>query len=191
MRIYLCLASYLEICLRFKVQWSCLCPSSKIAWVSFTVWCLRHPPSGVEGQGLRARLCCHKISDSIFWLHCFTPCWLAGFLPKESPKRNIEKEKIETDKRRKHFFHTFLYLLGEGTNQRHVLWRSVVPKTPDSKNDAVGSTDTAWKRKMIWFPFSRGKSFFLLRMRYLLFRERPLGVSSNLIVFFLSIYLFF
>ena len=26
-----------------------------------------------EGQGLRARLCCRKISDSIFWLHCFTP----------------------------------------------------------------------------------------------------------------------
>ena len=37
-------------------------------------------------------------------------------LPKESPKRNIQKEKIETDKRRKHFFHTFLYLLGEWTN---------------------------------------------------------------------------
>ena len=26
-----------------------------------------------EGQGLRARLCCRNISDSIFWLHCFTP----------------------------------------------------------------------------------------------------------------------
>ena len=26
-----------------------------------------------EGQGLRARLCCRKISDSISWLHCFTP----------------------------------------------------------------------------------------------------------------------
>ena len=41
-------------------------------------------------------------------------------LSKESPKRNIQKEKIETDKRRKHFFHTFLYLLGEWTNQRYV-----------------------------------------------------------------------
>ena len=50
-------------------------------------------------------------------------------LPKESPKRNIQKEKIETDKRRKHFFHTFLYLLGEWTNQRYVPRRSVVPKT--------------------------------------------------------------
>ena len=26
-----------------------------------------------EGQGLRARLCCRKISDSIFWLYYFTP----------------------------------------------------------------------------------------------------------------------
>ena len=28
---------------------------------------------GFEGQGLRARLCCRKISDSIFWLYYFTP----------------------------------------------------------------------------------------------------------------------
>ena len=54
-------------------------------------------------------------------------------LSKESPKRNIQKEKIETDKRRKHFFHTFLYLLGEWTNQRYVPRRRVVPKIPDSK----------------------------------------------------------
>ena len=26
-----------------------------------------------EGQGLRAKPCCRKISDSIFWLHSFTP----------------------------------------------------------------------------------------------------------------------
>ena len=45
----------------------------------------------------------------------------------------MQKEKIETDKRRKHFFHTFLYLLGEWTNQRYVPRRSVVPKIPDSK----------------------------------------------------------
>ena len=132
------------------------------------LWCLK----AFEGQGLRARLCCRKISDSIFWLHCFTPRWLTGAMPcpKESPKRNIQKEKIEIDKRRKHFFHTLLYLLGEGTNRRYVLWRSMVPKTPDSKIGVVGSTDTARKRKMISFPFSRGKSLFLLRMRHLLFR---------------------
>ena len=56
-------------------------------------------------------------------------------LPKESPKE-ICKEKIETDKRRKHFFHTFLYLL----------IYSVVPKTPDSKIGVVGSTSLPEKR---------------------------------------------
>ena len=39
-----------------------------------------------EGQWLRARLCCRKISDSIFWLFCFTPRCLAGALPKEGPQ---------------------------------------------------------------------------------------------------------
>ena len=39
-------------------------------------------------------------------------------LPKESPKRNIQKEKIEIDKRRRRFFYTFLYLLGSTT----ILW---------------------------------------------------------------------
>ena len=38
-------------------------------------------------QWLRARLCCRKISDSIFWLFCFTPRWLGrcNALPKEGP----------------------------------------------------------------------------------------------------------
>ena len=53
--------------------------------------------------------------------------------PKKVPKEIYKKETIETDKRRKHFFHTFLYLLGEWTNQRYITRRSVVPKTPDSK----------------------------------------------------------
>ena len=80
-------------------------------------------------QTLRARLCCRKISDSIFWLYYFTPRWLAGAMPcQRKSKRNIQKEKIKTDKRRKHFFHTFLYLLGEWTNQRYVPRHSVVPK---------------------------------------------------------------
>ena len=109
------------------------------------------------------------------WLHIlvilFYPTLIGrrNALPKESPKRNAQKEKIETYKRRKHFFYTFLYLLGEGTNKRYVSGRSVVPKTPDSKIGVVGSTDTAWKRKIISFLFSRGKSFFLLCMRHLLF----------------------
>ena len=66
--------------------------------------------------------------------------WLAQCLAQRRSKRNIQKEEIETDKRRKHFFHTFLYLLGEWTNQRYVPRRSVVPKTPDSKISVVSST---------------------------------------------------
>ena len=42
-----------------------------------------------EGQELRARLCCRKISDSIFWLYYFTPRWLAGVMP--CPKK-VQKE---------------------------------------------------------------------------------------------------
>ena len=33
-------------------------------------------------------------------------------LPKESPKRNIQKEKIAIDKRRRRFFYTFLLFTG-------------------------------------------------------------------------------
>ena len=39
--------------------------------------------------------------------------------PKKVQKK-YKKGKIETDKRRKHFFNTFLYLLGEWINQRYV-----------------------------------------------------------------------
>ena len=48
-----------------------------------------------EGQGLRARLCCRKISDSIFWLRCFTPRWLAGAMPcpKKVPKEMYKKKR--------------------------------------------------------------------------------------------------
>ena len=37
--------------------------------VCFILWDLK----AFEVQGLRAKLCGRKISDSIFWLHCFTP----------------------------------------------------------------------------------------------------------------------
>ena len=47
--------------------------------------------------------------------------------PKNVQKK-YKKEKIGTDRRRKHFFRTFLYLLGEWTNQRYVPRHSVVPK---------------------------------------------------------------
>ena len=69
--------------------------------------------------------------------------------PKKSPKRNIRKEDIETDKRRKHFFHTFLYLLGEWTNQRYVPGHSVVPKTPGNKIGVVGSASLPEKNRFI------------------------------------------
>ena len=92
-------------------------------------------------QWLRARLCCRKISDSIFWLYYFTPRWLAGGMPcPKKVQKKYKKGKIETDRRQKHFFHTFLYLLGEWTNQRYVPKHSVVSKTPDSKIGVVGST---------------------------------------------------
>ena len=99
-------------------------------------------------QWLRARLCCRKISDSIFWFIILPHVdWLAQCLAQRRSKRNIQKEKIETDKRRKHFFHTFLYLLGEWTNQRYIPRHSVVPKTPDSKIGVVGSTSLPEKKK--------------------------------------------
>ena len=47
--------------------------------------------------------------------------------PKKVLKK-YKKGKIGTDRRRKHFFHTFLYLPGEWTNQRYVPRHSVVPK---------------------------------------------------------------
>ena len=71
---------------------------------------------GLEGQALRARLCCRKISDSIFWLYYFTPRWLTGAMP--CPRKSLKKytkRKHRADKRRKRFFYTFLYLLGSTT----------------------------------------------------------------------------
>ena len=67
--------------------------------------------------------------------------------PKKVQKK-YKKGKIETYKRRKHFFHTFLYLPGEWTNQRYVPKHSVVSKTPDSKIGVVGSTSLPEKRSV-------------------------------------------
>ena len=50
------------------------------------------------GQGLRAILCCRKISDSIFWLYHFTPCWLAGAMP--CPKKVRKKYAKRKDRNR-------------------------------------------------------------------------------------------
>ena len=48
-------------------------------------------------QGLMARLCCRKISDSIFWLYYFTPSWLAGAMPcpKNVPKEIYKKKRLK------------------------------------------------------------------------------------------------
>ena len=48
-----------------------------------------------EGQGLRAGLCCRKITDFIFWLYYFTPRWLAGATPcpKKSQKELYKKKR--------------------------------------------------------------------------------------------------
>ena len=75
-----------------------------------------------------------------------TLTWLAQCLAQRRSIRNLQKGKIRTDRRRKHFFHTFLYLLGEWTNQRYVPKHSVVSKTPDSKIGVVGSTSLPEKR---------------------------------------------
>ena len=113
-------------------------------------------------------------------------------LPKKSPKRNIQKEKIETDKRRKHFFHTFLYLLGEWTNQRYVPRRSVVPKTPDSKIGVVGSTSLPEKEvgsQKTWVFISLHR----LQIRYskiLLILARPLPIGYFTFYYF-SFFLIF
>ena len=84
-----------------------------------------------EGQWLRARLCCRKISDSIFLVILLYPTltWPVQCLAQRRSIRNIKKiEKIGTDRRRKLFFQTFLYLPGEWTNPRYVPRHSVVPK---------------------------------------------------------------
>ena len=41
--------------------------------------------------------------------------WSVECLAQESPKKKYTKEKTETDKRRRRFFYTFLYLLGSTT----------------------------------------------------------------------------
>ena len=50
------------------------------------MWCLK---GFLGSQWLRARLCCRKVSDFIFWLYYFTPRWLAGAMP--CPKK-VQKE---------------------------------------------------------------------------------------------------
>ena len=105
--------------------------------------------------------------------------WPAQCLAQRKSKRNIQKEKIETDKRRKHFFHTFLYLLGEWTNQRYVPRRSVVPKTPDSKIGVVGSTSIPEKEvgsQKTWVFISLHR-LQIRHSKILLILARPLPIG--------------
>ena len=73
----------------------------------------------------------------------------------------MQKEKIETDKRRKHFFHTFLYLLGEWTNQRYVPRRSVVPKNTRQQNRCCRFDVTTRKREEEEDWFTENLSIYL------------------------------
>ena len=126
---------------------------------------------GFEGQGLRARLCCRRYLTPYFGYIILPHVdWPAQCLAQRKSKRNIQKEKMEIDKRRKHFFYTFLYLLGEGTNRRNVPRRRRGAQNTRQQNGVVGSTNTARKKKVISSPFSRGNPFFFLCMRHLLFR---------------------
>ena len=117
--------------------------------------------------------------------------WSAQCLAqRKSQKKYTKRKDRKKDKRRKYFFYTFLYLLGEGTNRRYVLWRSVVPKTPDSKMVLLVRRTLSERERWYRFLFQVENPFFFYACVFS-FSVRDLwGVSSNLIVFFLSIYLF-
>ena len=89
-------------------------------------------------QWLRARLCCHKISDSIFWLYYFTPRWLAGAMP--CPKKVQKKYTQRKDRNRQEtktflpYFPLFTWWMDEPTlhpktqrgAQKHQIVKSVL-----------------------------------------------------------------
>ena len=106
--------------------------------------------------------------------------------PKKVQKK-YKKGKIETDKRRKHFFHTFLYLLGEWTNQRYVPRHSVVPKTPDSKIGVVGLTSLPEKRGR----FTENLSIYLSSPAPNSLLENPSNFGATASHWLLYILLFF
>ena len=80
-----------------------------------------------EGQWLRARLCCRKISDSIFWLFCFTPRWLGwcNALPKEGPQEIYKgKDRNRQETKNFSFILSFIYLVNGLTNatSKDIAW---------------------------------------------------------------------
>ena len=89
-----------------------------------------------EGQWLRARLCCRKISDSIFWLYYFTPRWLAGAMPgpkKVHKKYTKGKDKKQIRDENISFILSFIYLVNGLTNAtpQNIAW---CPKYPTVKS---------------------------------------------------------
>ena len=135
-----------------------------------TCWWAMWSLKAFEGQGLRARLCCRKISDSIFWLHCFTSRWLAGAMPcqKKVPKEMYKKKRQKQirDENISSIL-SYIYLvkgLTDATSQ-DVAW---CPKHQTAKWCCWFDGHCLKERDDIVF-FSRRKSFFLLRMHHLLF----------------------
>ena len=103
-----------------------------LAWISLTLF--HHFSlssvgfkSFYEGQWLRARLCCRKISDSIFWLHYFTPRWLAGGMPcpkKVHKKYTKRKDRNIIRDENISFILSFIYLVNGLTNatSQNIAW---------------------------------------------------------------------
>ena len=149
---------------------------------------------GFEGQGLRARLCYRKYLIPYFGYIILPHVdWLAQCLAqRKSQKKYTKRKDRKKDKRRKYFFYTFLYLLGEETNQRYVLWRSVVPKTPDKQNwycrfdghclKEKSNIVSFFKRKIL-FSFTHASSPFPLETSGSFFK-------FNSFLFYLFIYFF-
>ena len=143
-----------------------------------------------DGQGLRARLCCRKISDCIFWLYYFTPRWLAGAMPcpKKVPKE-IYKKKRQKQIRDENTSSTlsFIYWVKGLTNATScdTAW---YPKHQTAKLVLSVRRTLPEGGKIISSPFSRGKilfSFFTYPF--------PLETAGSFFKFnsFLFIYFFF
>ena len=81
---YICIYTYIYVCVCVCVYiyiyiyiYTCMCVCVCIYIYTHIYTCMHGVTCGVEifyeGQALRARLCCRKLSDSIFWLYYFTP----------------------------------------------------------------------------------------------------------------------
>ena len=110
---------------------------------------------GFEGflgsQWLTVRLCCRKISDSIFWLYYFTPRWLAGAMPcPKKVHKNYTKGKDKKQIRDGNisFILSFIYLVNGLTNatSQNIEW---CPKHPTVKS--VLSVRRHYPKKRGWF----------------------------------------